>query len=1231
MADDRSVLEAAGGLDNIQVLVNRVTHIDSILSDFAKSGNIPSQANARTYQDNSSRISGSTFRDRMSGRGSFSNSRFGRSGSGSFTDSFESALIEGLVGSGFKTDVKKVFQGFADQLGTNIRGIPDEFGKRLGKSVADAFKNTDTGKALTAQIDKWKSNFLGNLQQRGNSMLQNVLSGNTAQRGANALNQGLSNFGTRQTMIGNFLQGAGTGVRGMFNIARSGLSALRGAPGNIASMFQNPAPLGPQSMPGHIIGPSSADTMAETVEQVTKLGETSGSAVSSLAKIGPQGMAVVGALVAIEVVSSVVTKSLKTMGEGLKQLLGAWKKAANRDQESREKNLKLANDRMRADYEALVKAPFELLKDAANDLYQTWSQTLTTISATQGYTKSDVQDLMAAYAERIRDEGLSKYVSGTDLMSNLSKVLESGMSGAIAEEFAYQATVLNKAVPTQDFFQYATTYASIAANAIRSGVSQQEAISKANKSLESFASGLLYTTRELTGGFTTGLQNASSLYEEASKIAVAAHSDNLDAISGTLLAIQGYVGAVAPDLASSLTSTIYTLATGGNNASTVALRSLAGINASNTEFLRAFASNPQSVLGSMFENLANMYTQSPDAYMEKAEGYASLFGLDAQAFQRIDFNELAKAIRNMNMNNNSLNENMELLLDGQTTTSTEQLKAQQINQYMIEEGLAYVIDNDVAQMIQQHMWDEQMNRELMEAMYSVDLAGESASGLQKIVQGVQNIINFLNPFSWMKKIGNLISTNEEGMAQKADVRQLLELSKVGVGRQMDLYRLTTSNTDLGLATPIVNQMGGSSSYAAQTAVTKRLNAYGNPLFSSNNSISDVQSVIAGRNAQLMDQQLGAISGPTSKYSWGGTTKSQAAKAYSALTSGLDVLVTSIKNITGSSGSVSATASTAKSAISKMLESSYIQDQFVKAGKTYEDWAATASKFGIADFKQALESAGYTEDQVQKYFSEQETSAGAKEQHERNVREDEFWAAGTEHWTKYFPNDFSTPLFEELSTIESDYLQTIIDKLGSADASNTVIGSQASILAAINYRSVQSEIQWSALLGAGLKNGGAFGSWMESWSNWKGGSDKVTYNWNTFTTALAKFWGFGKGAQDGLLMKMYNTVSDYMLHKSYYGISGDKTIKDSALWKKLDAIEEDTKKEDRKSSAYQLGKVLSEELLDTGETDPALQTNILLGQILVYVGKIMQQTENTGGSAMIDQLAAMSLGLTQKTT
>ena len=135
------------------------------------------------------------------------------------------------------------------------------------------------------------------------------------------------------------------------------------------------------------------------------------------------------------------------------------------------------------------------------------------------------------------------------------------------------------------------------------------------------------------------------------------------------------------------------------------------------------ANNPQSVFVNIFRSLANMQNMSPANYMEVAEGLADVFGVDMKAFARVDFNSLADKISQMQVNQASLEENIKLLQSGEATMSTEQLKIQEINNVILEEGLAYVIDSEAGRMIQQNMWEEQRANALMENEYAVNLQG----------------------------------------------------------------------------------------------------------------------------------------------------------------------------------------------------------------------------------------------------------------------------------------------------------------------------------------------------------------------------------------------------------------------------------------------------------------------------------------------------------------------------
>lgn len=586
----------------------------------------------------------------------------------------------------------------------------------------------------------------------------------------------------------------------------------------------------------------------------------------------------------------VLLELLQPVLEALTALFGAFGRAANREEESRKKRQALAQQRLEADIKSMVEAPFNILKDAANSLYSTWNEAVKTINATQGYTKADLQDLMSTYAQRIRDEGLEKAVDVSQWTQNLSKVLDKGLTGKIGEEFALIATKLNAAVPTQDFFSYADTYASLIAQAQVSGMSQVDAIEHANKALEQMASNLVYAGREISGGITIGLQSGADLFADAVKIAQAGRqtdNETIDRLTGTLTSASAIIGAIAPDLSKSITDAITSAATGGNSQTIVALRSLSNQNASNTEFLKKFVDDPQSIFSAIFNNLSTMFNESEDAYMEKAEAYASLFGMSAEAFQRVDFNLLATAINNMNVNNSALEKNLELIKDGQTTTSTEQLKMQQINQYMIEEGLAYVIDNDVAQMIQQHMWDEQLAREMQETTYGIELVGKSFSLLDAIAGFVERLVNLLNPFYWAKKIANVIQSAQETAAWEGDIADMLDAVKVGTGNQLDKYQLTTRNQTFALIgeNNKYNEALANAGYNVTSHVAATTKAYTDAFRGTRLNFTELADSINRNTRATLANSYSSERNTKSLYKWHMVTKSEARAAADALKKG----------------------------------------------------------------------------------------------------------------------------------------------------------------------------------------------------------------------------------------------------------------------------------------------------------------------------------------------------------
>lgn len=1060
--------------------------IDQTTKQILQSGGGMSASNAQNMMPGA-RGSNTYFQSRTN----YSSRGLGGGSFKQFTSTLQKTMMEELIGNEFKNSLRDIRDKLARDLGVNVEQVPAELGKMLGGKLAGAIKNFGpVNDAIGSFKDTiaGKFNDIKNAYVRGRNQHYANTHGGAAYdpqrssastiRDAIRTPSGTSMFGggsapgsnsrfayniQAQTVIiransiiqeserpeglqGNLsddalssildLLGGGSSVDDMINgissiLNGSASSAGAGAVGAGAGAAGAAGAGAAGAAGAGAAGAAGAGAVGAAGAGAVGAGITE--ALGALAAVAPEILLVIGAIVAVTMVLDALSDAVKPMVEGSKKLFKSLSDAANRYEKSREANMDAAQKRLKADIETMVTTPFDILKSAAQNLYDAWDESVRTINGTQGYNKDQLYDLIGNFADRLRSEGLERVVSTDTVTTNLAKVLEFGLSGTVAEEFAYLATKLNAAIPTEDFFNYAGTYSSIAANAIQQGKSQSDAIAYANSQLESFASNLLYASREISGGFTTGLKDANTLFQQSVQIAQASKTNNATQISGVMTAVSAIVGAVAPDLATSMTDAIYKAATGGNSSEIVALRSLAGINASNTEFLKKLSEDPQGVFTTLFDNLGNMQKMSQDSYMEVAEGLSSVFGVSMDAFARVDFNYLAQAISSMNTSNGSLEENLELLASGETTTNAEQLRMQQINEYMWNEGLAYVMDNEAARSIQEHMWDEQIARELMEATYGVEIQGAALEFLEGIRKTIDNILGFLNPFKMFSKVANLVGSIGEAKAQDIDLTQLLELGKLGGGNAKALYQLTTRNADLNLTEALVDMMGGVSAYNIASNGRKFAS---NLLYTGWSNVFDATAGGQGMNALYAlvstgagkaGQGISSMFNGKSAYSWGTIGKSTA----SALSSTAGLSATSTANglaaLSAEQKEVSATAQaqeTAKQNLTNMLNSmqTYVEEATSKGDAAdYDEWVKSASSANrIDNFAEALEAAGMTEEAVKSQFDAATTQAAQTAEKERKLREEKFWTDTVDLLT------VNNTMLESIFDKQTEFFQAIVD-------------------------------------------------------------------------------------------------------------------------------------------------------------------------------------------------------------
>lgn len=799
--------DTEGTLKSIDLILKQITKEDGILisqsslQDMVADANQPG-AKAQAKQSQQSRSTAAKKRGPNASRdddwfdSNYAKKKF-RKASDSFTDQLEAGFKEGLFGSKnvMRDALSKSVSGFAKSLGTDVDHLGQEVGRRLG----DEFGRTKWGQSWRKAKDEFSS--------KATSAVDDLL---------NKASSALGGTGDINVSMDDLMEAGG---------AAEGAQAATEAAGAFSEVTDIVTTAG-----------SNVGGALSTLVKSIGSGGASG-LVGSLGSLASAGLAAAGPLIALEV----GTELLKRGFERLKEAIGpaaegfqAFKKAAssaaNYQTNKAAKLMDLEKARIESDARAITEAAFKVIEDSAEKVETTWDNVFATVVTSQGYTKAGVQDLWSSYAQRLKDEGLASVISSADIMESLESVLKQGLSGQVAEEFAYQATLLGNAISNEDFFAYASTYASLAANAIKNGASEEEAIAAANAELQSFASNLLYAKREIAGGFSTSLAHGADLFEQSAKIALTSRTGDLSDISGVLTSVSAIVGAIAPDLVNNVVDSVVSAATGGNDSTITALRSLAGVGASNSAFLQAFAKDPKKIFSTLFSNLAQLQNMSADNYMEVAEALSSTFGLSMDAFARVDFEYLAEAIQSMNLNNESLEQNLQLLTDGQTTSTDAQLRMQKINEYMVDQGLAYVLDNQVARSIQEHMWEEQLAQQIMETNFAVDLTGGALQLFNGIAITIQKIADLVNPLAWVKKAGNLFLQAVEASQLDNRVENLLKSTVVGQGTFTEFHNLTTTGTELGIAgkDSYLNWLGTSGkSLAGKLASFNLLSAYTN--------------------------------------------------------------------------------------------------------------------------------------------------------------------------------------------------------------------------------------------------------------------------------------------------------------------------------------------------------------------------------------------------------------------
>lgn len=680
-----------------------------------------------------------------------------------------------------------------------------------------------------------------------------------------------------------------------------------------------------------------------------------------LLALAPELLLVVGAVALVDAVFGDLFDSVGEFVGSIGNVVDSLETASKQYKTTSKENLDAQEKRFQQDIETYIKYPFEILEESAEEVRSTWSEVISTINQTQNYTKSDLQDLMSAYSARLQEEGLSSSIGTTDITSKLQSILDAGLSGDVAEEFAYISTVLENAVPTENWDSYAQSYASMVSTFVSQGYSTSAALSAANTQLTTFASNIL-NAKDVSDGLTTSLTNVSDMFDSIVQITQTAGGSDTSSLSSALSITQAIAGQISSSVGNDLVSQIVQAAVGGNSDELVALRSMAGTGAANTSFLKALYANPNSVLATMFENLSAMIDKSKDNYMEVAYSLADTFGISADALVRIDWDKLVSELRSNSSSTSNINNAVSLLASGESTTNAESQKLAQINEYLLDQGLSYIIDNDAAWQVQQHLWEQEIAEQLTESTFAVsiqesqwELITSFKNLLTDILRAIPGVGLFLGAVDTIDAINDLSNYT-------SDIAEMIDAGKVGSGNASQYHDLTTY--DVG---SLIKE------YDSKSTVDLFKNNY--------NSAS-------GSWASNTSSSSG-------KYSWSDTGKSA---------------LTQLANYNSNSSSSTDTGSTN---VSEVIQSNTTEafnswlssmESAAKGGTSYSDWYASAKDYGFSDAASAADYYGYSTTDLEDQYRSYQVDSAVEYENSRVLAEDAFWLAATTWYNEIYPTD-----------------------------------------------------------------------------------------------------------------------------------------------------------------------------------------------------------------------------------
>lgn len=537
------------------------------------------------------------------------------------------------------------------------------------------------------------------------------------------------------------------------------------------------------------------------------IGEKAGAAIGT-AIGGPVGT-VIGEVVG-GIVAEKVGAVFDAIGDHLDYLVNQGKK-------SRDEILRAGFDKIEKDVKAMATYSIEIYESASQNIYSAWDKNLSSINATQGYTKQALNTLQDAVAQRLMSEGYGNTIDASKYLDQLSSTLNAHLGGELAEAFAAQNLILQKAVPEVDLSSMAAQFAAIYTNANAEGGNGEEEMIEAMNQVAGAAKAL----EQVTGGNNQFLTQTGSILTKATELVNRAdgNASQISGLATQMMAAEAPLTALAPQL-SGFTTELVDILTNNNDATAVSLRAImndidSSIGVSSTAFMESFMNDTQGTLSTAFQAIQQFIdnNQNEASRQEFLQAMESVFGISGSKLSQVNFGDVAKQIAQANTatNMSALTKAENLVKEGETTTLEEQLVANTANQLLATNAISSTIDNKLMRKLEANELELEKTVYELQATQSVNLAEESLGFFTKIFDVIRSIID---PFG----LFDMVNTSIDSWASAAiDAERYLTVST------MSQIGSDVTSAAAGAANTISNTIGGAGA-AIAAAETKNTTA-----------------------------------------------------------------------------------------------------------------------------------------------------------------------------------------------------------------------------------------------------------------------------------------------------------------------------------------------------------------------------------------------------------------------